>query len=308
MLRVIPACRGCDGAFFVRYSQKIRRYLSFPLCLCVSVWACDTKDTGNAVSTSEDASMSPSDAGTAVAPDASAQVDAGMTMPLELKWVRIPAGSYQMGCASNDMECSYVEEPRHMVQLPDFDVTETEVTQAQYEAVIGTNPSRFTACANCPVELVNWGESASFCQQIGGRLLSESEWEYSARAGTNTIYECGDDKSCLDARGWFFDNSEFKTHPVREKEANVFGLYDMTGNVWEWVQDCWHEDFSMAAPSDGSAWEAEGGGDCSFRVLRGGSWGVDARGSRTSNRDSDYEENYLFPPSSVGFRCARNKQ
>jgi len=261
-----------------------------------------------ATASAVDAANVPADTGTASNPDSGVQMDAATVAPLELVWIKVPAGSYTMGCSSNDTDCYDAEKPPHMVQIAEFEINETEVTQAQYETVIGENPSRFKDCPNCPVELVNWGESDQFCKQVGGRLVHESEWEYAARAGTTTTYECGDDKTCLDGIAWFYDNSGNETHAVRQKTPNAFGLYDMTGNVWEWVQDCWHDDFTTMPPTDGAAWEAEGNGDCSFRVLRGGSWGVNSQGNRVSNRDSDYEENYLFPPSSVGFRCARNPQ
>jgi formylglycine-generating enzyme required for sulfatase activity len=218
----------------------------------------------------------------------------------QVTWVTIPAGSFAMGCSPGDADCETEESPSHNVIVPSFQLLETEVTQAQYESVIGSNPSSFSSCGgDCPVEQVDWNAAKAFCEALGGRLPSESEWEYAARAGTTTRYYCGDDESCLDGIGWYVDNSDSNPHPVATKTANAFGLYDMLGNVWEWVGDCWNADYN-GAPSNGDIWSS---GNCSGRVGRGGGWYSSARSARVSNRGGG-------PPgyrgSDGGFRCARD--
>jgi len=109
-----------------------------------------------------------------------------------------------------------------------------------------------------------WYEAKEFCELVGGRLPSEAEWEYAARAGTTTKYYCGDAPSCLDGIAWYFDNSNNQTHPVGQKTPNAFGLYDMLGNVWEWVADCRHDNYNDAPPT-GGVWA---GGDCFYRNIQ----------------------------------------
>jgi formylglycine-generating enzyme required for sulfatase activity len=185
--------------------------------------------------------------------------------------VVIPAGSFVMG--SNE----YADErPIHQVNLPGFLIGKTEVTQGQWKALMGSNPSRFSQCGgDCPVESVTWIGAQEFARRLSlktgktYRLPSEAEWEYAARAGSNTKWSFGDSESQLDSFGWYITNSESKTHTVAQKIPNAFGLFDMHGNVWEWVEDCWHDNYN-GAPADGGAWtRACSGGS---QVLRGGSW------------------------------------
>ena len=132
----------------------------------------------------------------------------------------------------------------------------------------------------------------------GYRLLTEAEWEYSCRAGTQTRYSFGDDEHDLGRHAWYADNADRKPHPVAGKDPNPWRLYDMHGNSLEWVQDCWQEDY-RGAPGDGSAWES---GDCQNRVLRGGAFDGSAGGLRSAVRDWS---NPMFRFDNVGFRCAR---
>jgi len=145
-----------------------------------------------------------------------------------------------------------------------------EVTQAQWQAVMGNNPSHFKG-DNRPVEQVSWDDVVAFIARLNAqkdgysyRLPTEAEWEYACRAGTTGDY-AGDP----DAMGWYDKNSGDKTHDVGTKLANAFGLFDMHGNVWEWSQDWYHDSYN-GAPTDGSAWLS--GGEQKYRVLRGGSW------------------------------------
>ena len=219
-------------------------------------------------------------------------------MSTEISWIVIPEGDFDKGCSPNDDACYDYEKPVHTVSISTFEMSETEITQAQYEKVMENNPSIFP-CRSCPVENVKWYNAKAFCEAVGGRLLTESEWEYAARAGTTTKYYCGDDESCLDSIAWYSENSEGTTHPSGKKLANDFGLYDTLGNVWEWVEDSWSDDYS--SNPTGELFVDENN---SYKIVRGGTWGLDAVGLRVSNRDADYPDVYFLPP--LGVRCAKD--
>ena len=152
---------------------------------------------------------------------------------------------------------------------------------------------------------VSWDDAAAYVKWLSGhtgeayRLLSEAEWEYVARADTKTKYPCGNVGSCLRKVGWYVVNSKSRTHPVGGKEPNGFGLYDLQGNVSEWVEDCWSINY-INLPTDGSAWN---GGDCSLRVIRGGSWDSEPRFMRSAFRDRETADVRNF---FSGFRIARD--
>lgn len=216
--------------------------------------------------------------------------------------VMIPAGSFDMGGTESD------EKPVHRVTLKSFAMGKTEVTQAQWQAVMGSNPSDFKQCGgDCPVENVSWDDAQEFIRRLNAktgknyRLPSESEWEYACRAGSRDDY-CGGNN--LDAVGWYgayatpVGNSAKTTNPVARKQANAWGLYDMSGNVWEWTQDCWNASYG-GAPSDGSAWTS---GSCTQRVARGASWFTGPQYARSAYR-SRYTSTNRY--NSVGFRLAR---
>lgn len=183
---------------------------------------------------------------------------------MELVW--IPPGSFMMGSDNSFGD----EKPAHRVTIREgFYMGKYEVTQAQWQQVMGANPSKFNG-DNLPVENVSWNDAQKFIGKLNEmndgfvyRLSSEAEWEYAARAGTTE-----DNADNLDSIAWYKDNSGKQTHPVGRKQANAFGLHDMHGNVWEWCADVWHENHN-GAPTDGSIWLS---GDSSNRVLRGGSW------------------------------------
>jgi len=222
--------------------------------------------------------------------------------------ISISAGTFQMGCTPGDTECSDWEKPRHEVTLSSFEIGKYEVTQGQWEDVMGSNPSRFNTCGeDCPVEQVSWNDVQTFITALNSqtgssyRLCTEAEWEYAARAGTETMWYCGDDESCLDDIAWYRDNSydlgEY-THPVGQKTANAWGLYDMSGNVYEWVNDWYDSDYYDTSPSTNPTGPVSG----SNRVLRGGSWHTYARYCRSAYRSyyAPSIDDYI-----LGFRLCR---
>lgn len=230
------------------------------------------------------------------------ETDADEAMPLA--WVTIPEGNYMMGCLSVDMGCYANESPHHPVTMKSFEMLKTEVTQAQFKELLGRNPSQFTACGvNCPVESVSWSDANQFCTTIGGRLPTEAEWEYAARAGGISIYPCGADPSCLPSIAWHAENSQQTPHPVGQLAPNAWNLYDMAGNVSEWVEDTISTDYTNA-PTDGSAWVQL---DITNRVVRGGSWDAPAGSSihRSSYRGSS-DPTPSPAANTFGFRCARD--
>ena len=215
--------------------------------------------------------------------------------------VVIPAGSFVMGSEKNSDE-----KPPHTVYIRSFLMGRTEVTQKQWLDVMGSNPSRFTACGpECPVESVSWDDVQQFIAKLNQktvqkyRLPSEAEWEYAARAGATTEWSFGNDESKLGNYAWYRENSESKTRAVGQKLPNAFGIFDMHGNVWEWTQDCWHGSYS-GAPTDGSVWTA--GCTTDYRVLRGGSWNGSSGFLRSALRISSYP---VVRDHFSGFRLAR---
>ena len=178
-----------------------------------------------------------------------------------------------------------------------------EITQAQYEQVMGINPSEFKGADN-PVETVNWDDAVEFCRRLSElpaekkagnlyRLPTEAEWEYACRAGTTTKYSFGDDESDFGEYGWYRENSGITTHPVGSKLPNAWGLYDMHGNVYEWCQDR-HGDY----PS-GSVTDPTGPAVGSYRVYRGGSWNFTAVRCRSAFRT------WIIPSSRYLYRGFR---
>ena len=208
------------------------------------------------------------------------QPQARERLPFEPEMVVIPGGSFRMGCVSGQ-DCYDNEHPVHTVRVGSFELSKYEVTFEQYDrftAATGRNPAGDSGWGRWrrPVINVSWEDTVAYVRWLSGqtgeryRLPSEAEWEYAARAGSVTAYswgnEIGRNRANCDGCGSQWDNRQ--TAPVGSFGPNGWGLHDMHGNVWEWVQDCWNGSYG-GAPSDGSAWER---GDCSQRVLRGGSW------------------------------------
>ena len=199
------------------------------------------------------------------------------------------------------------EKPQRAVSLASFAVSKTEVTQRQWMALMGDNPSSFAACGDdCPVDRVSWDDIQLFVERLNAktgkpyRLPSEAQWEYAARGEDSTKWSFGDNEADLVTHAWYSSNSGKTTHRVGQRRANAYGLHDMQGNVWEWTLDCWHDSYKNA-PSDGSAWAT----DCtnpSQRVLRGGSWDSAPSDLRVTARAKSSTFNAL---SGNGFRVAR---
>jgi len=220
---------------------------------------------------------------------------------LGAKFVLIPAGTFTMGGSGSD-------ETRHQVTISQpFYMQTTEVTQGQWQKVMGSNPSHFSSCGNdCPVEMVSWNDVQDFISRLNRqegtdkyRLPTEAQWEYAARSGGRQEEYAGtSSESNLGDYAWYGANSGSKTHSVGQKKPNGLGLYDMSGNVWEWVQD-WYGNY----PS-GSVTDHEGPSSGSFRVYRGGSWSNDARNCRSAARHSNDPGSRSV---SLGFRLLRTR-
>jgi formylglycine-generating enzyme required for sulfatase activity len=230
-----------------------------------------------------------------------------ITNSIGMKLVLIPKGTFMMGSPERE------DEPQHQVTISkDYYLGVTEVTQGQYEKVIGENPSRFQKSSRFqefrvrgsdtsmyPVEKVWWGDAVEFCKKLSDlpeekkagrvyRLPTEAEWEYACRAGSKSAYSFGESSKSLGDYAWFEGNSNGQTHPVGEKKANAWGLYDMHGNVWEWCSDE-YGDYPEGAVSD-----PVGPREGSFRVYRGGCWGIGAAYCRSAVR-------FRYGPSYWGY-------
>jgi formylglycine-generating enzyme required for sulfatase activity len=207
-----------------------------------------------------------------------------MTNSIGMKLTWIPPGTFQMGSIYFDNS-----KPHPVKITKGFDMGVYEVTQEQYQKVMGTNPSHFTGEDNLPVETVSWDNALEFCKKLSQkegktyRLPTEAEWEYACRAGTTTQFSFGDDESQLGDYAWYDKNSGKKTHPVGTKKPNAWGLYDMHGNVWEWCQDWYAKDWYSKGPTENPLNERYG--DKKFRVISGGGWYGDSYDCRVSYRD-----------------------
>jgi len=250
---------------------------------------------------------------------AKGETSKNMTIPLSdtvsLDMIWIEPGTFMMGSPTDELGRDS-DETQHQVTLTrGYWLGKYEVTQAQYEAVMGTNPSYFKG-ADFPVEKVSWYNAMDFCAKLtdieraAGRLPegyeytlpTEAQWEYACRAETTTALNSGknlsDKNKCpeMDEVGWYEYNSDSTTHPVGQKMPNAWGLYDMHGNVFEWCLD-WYGSYPSSAVTD-----PKGSSSGSYRVIRGGSWNFNAYSCRSAYRfdstPSDFNRNYF------GFRVA----
>ena len=232
-----------------------------------------------------------------------------------IEMLLVPGGTFMMGCsASTAFGCASDENPKHQVTLTNaFYMGKTEVTQAQWQATMGENPSYFqppiyTLDTNRPVEQISWNTIQDFNTSTGLRLPTEAEWEYAYRARTTTTFHSfpgypngTNDDTLLTNIAWYDGNSGGQPHPVGGKYANALGLHDMSGNIWEWCQDWYGSTYYTSSPAANPTGPMTG----SARMFRGGNWGKPSNESRASKRD-------FFAPNSIawgygfGFRVARN--
>ena len=231
---------------------------------------------------------------------------------------------FLMGSTESDPQANENEQPQHRVSFnKSFKISKYEVTFDEYQ-VFAFLISSDGGCVdkhelgpindfgwgkdNRPVINVSWQDAQCYAQWLSKKtkknyhLPSEAQWEYAARASANPPSDYYWGQGEAKEYAWFTDNSGDKTHPVGELKPNAFGLYDMSGNVWEWVQDCWHDNYKEA-PDDGSAWEKQNGGDCARRVLRGGSWDDRPGDLRSAYRFGYYPDNRN---NNIGFRLAQD--
>jgi formylglycine-generating enzyme required for sulfatase activity len=247
------------------------------------------------------------------------------TNSIDMKFVRIEPGEFLMGSPDSDSVAAADEKPQHRVRISKaFYLGIHEVTQGDYQAVTGENPSHFKGSSDLPVERVSWLDAVRFCNKLsererrdpfynidgaqvtiaggnGYRLPTEAEWEYACRAGTSTSYPFGDDAAALGEYAWYVANSDGKTHPVGKEKPTPWGLYDMLGNVWEWCGDWYAKKCYESSPVT----DPPGAAAASARVIRGGSWSLEPRDCRSANRSRnapgarDYD---------LGFRVARDQE
>ena len=192
-----------------------------------------------------------------------------------------------MGCTTEQGNlCRGDESPVHEVKVTSFYISKFEVSQPQYEAVMGKNPSSFENCRECPVESVSWADVQVFITKLNEqtgktyRLPSEAEWEYAARGGNKSKGYVFSGSNDVNEVAWIWDNSDQKTHPVGTKKPNELGLYDMSGNLWEWCNDYYDATYYQTSPPE----NPKGPLISQYRILRGGSWYHNAVDSRVSSR------------------------
>ena len=234
------------------------------------------------------------------APEVVAEPSATWTNDLQMTFVLVPAGSFDMGSESGDDD----ERPvRAMTIDAPFYIAQFEVTQAQWFSVMENDPSQFSDDDNRPVENVSWNDAQAFIDKLNSsdpsatyRLPTEAEWEYAARAGAATAYAFGDDPAELDAHAWHADNADNTTHPVGEKQPNAWDVHAMHGGVWEWVQD------RYGPYPSGAGSESTDTPPGNRRVIRGGSWLSPAEDCRAASRSHAHP---AFRGSHVGFRIVR---
>ena len=235
---------------------------------------------------------------------------------LSLRLAKIPAGSFLMGSENGGSD----EKPVKTINLSGFEMSTTEITQAQYMSIMDDNPSYFKLDNNCPVERVTWKDAITFCNKLsekvglepcynlsagacdfsksGFRLPTGAEWEYACRSESGLDYSLGDGESALNRAGWYQRNSQEKTQPAGQKTPNAWGLYDMHGNVWEWCND-WYDKGAYQANREKNPAGPESGKE---KVVRGGSWLDSPKDCRSAKRRNfDPEKDY----SDIGFRVVR---
>jgi len=217
------------------------------------------------------------------------------------KMIKVEGGTFTMGgTAEQGSDAYYYEKPTHRVTLSSYYIGETEVTQALWQAVMGNNPSNWKG-SNLPVEQVSWEDCQNFVRELNRmtgknfRLPTEAEWEFAARSGNKTTGYKYSGSNAINKVAWYTSNSGSRTHEVKTKSPNELGIYDMSGNVWEWCQD-WYGDYSSSPQTNPT-----GASSGSYRVFRGGSWINLAGDCRVSFRSGDAPS---LQRSNLGLRLA----
>lgn len=273
------------------------------LLLAVTGFAQAQKPTGSTTpkqSTTHSSTGSHARVNSAISPETAATIK-----KIDDNMVKIPGGAFMMGCdGDKDSSCYYWEKPVHRVTLSSFYMNKFPVTQKEWEVIVGTKPWLGKDCPDCPVETVSWYDAQVFINtlnQLTGRyyrLPTEAEWEYAAGGGTNTHGYPYSGSSVLSVVAWYESNSSKQTHPVGQKLPNELGLYDMSGNVWQWCQDWFDDKYYTTGPSDNPLCNTRD----AYRACRGGSWWSEAKDCRVVNRDR-------YPPDArdddVGFRLVK---
>ena len=224
-----------------------------------------------------------------------------MEKEIHFEMVFVNGGTFQMGSTEGESD----EQPLHTVRVDDFYIGKYLVTQALWRAVMSENLNSFAGCDNCPVVRVSWEDVQAFIQKLNEmkgkrfRLPTEAEWEYAARGGNKSLGFKYAGSNNIDEVAWYWSNSGSKTHPVGQKKPNELGLYDMSGNVWEWCNDWYDPDYYKNSPGNNPKGPSSG----SYRVLRGGSWNIIPQFCRVANRLRYYPSNRN---SGFGFRLAHD--
>jgi formylglycine-generating enzyme required for sulfatase activity len=279
-------------------NRKIRNILVTLLCSGLLI-ACSDSDKETAL---PDAAQQPA----VSAPAVNVSTFEPTTMNnIGVEFVLIPAGEFMMGCGAGDWACEEAEKPQHRVKISQpFYLGKYEITQSEWDIVMGENPSKFKGEIN-PVENVSWDDIQIFIKRLNAnedtnkyRLPTEAEWEYAARAGTTGAYHFGNDVANVGRYAWLEGNSSNHSHPVGQKQVNPWGLHDMHGNVWEWVADGYSASYQNSSRQNNSSNPPQ-------RVLRGGSWNVSPwslraavrMGSKPNVRDGAYGFRLAFTPT-----------
>lgn len=254
-----------------------------------------------------------------IAPSSAQEQAKEITNSVGMKLVLIPKGTFTMGSPASEKGRLDIETPHQVTISRDYYLGITEVTQAQYQKVIGQNPSDFQGdriegdSSNHPVERVSWGDAVEFCKRLSElpeekkagrvyRLPTEAEWEYACRAGSKTAYCFGDDLESLDQYAWFGARDSGHTQAVGQKKPNAWGLYDMHGNVLEWCAD------SFALYPDSPLTDPTGASDGAIRIFRGGSWLSKPAFCRSAVRDGCDPSVLLHSrDNGLGFRAAMSQ-
>jgi formylglycine-generating enzyme required for sulfatase activity len=252
-------------------------------------------------------------------PESLIELPQTFTSSIGMEFVLIQAGAFLMGTPAEQLDAiaggdkdyrNWIENetPQHQVTINQpFYIGKYPVTQSEWQAVMGDNPSYFKG-DNLPVERVSWDDVQAFIQKLNDqqrsnayRLPTEAEWEYAARAGTTTRYSFGDDAAQLGEYAWYRENADGKTHPVGQKKPNAWSLYDMHGNVWEWMQDWYAADYYQQSPERDPQGPTRG----ELRVLRGGSWILVGQRLRSAYRYASVPGDRF---DDFGFRLARGQK